>query len=142
MAKINVTGDMIQIKTNITESEYDVVSHYSPNTLKIIDKDGNEVFGITKGDAHCSQYGVAFCSADSEGKMFMSCNNPVEDHSDPVQERKLIAKEFAQVINNLQIIETQVANEKPNITALVQKASDAICITDEACHCENESCCE
>ena len=138
MAKINVTGDVVQIRTNITESEFDVIEHYSPETLKIVDDKGNELFGITRGNAHASKYGISFCNADSEGRMFMTTENPVHDHSDPVRERKLIAKEFAQLINNLQIIETQVANEKPNIQALVQNAHNIIHITDEPCHCTEE----
>ena len=131
MAQINVVGDIIQIKTGITESEFDVISHYSPEVLKILDDKGNEVFGITRGPSHYSKYGISFCSTDPNGKMFMSTTNPVIDHSDPAKERRLIAKEFAQLINNLQIIETQIANEKPNITALVQNANNAINIMEE-----------
>ena len=129
MAQINVTGDMIQIKTNITESEYEVISHYSPETLKIVDEKGNDVFSIAMGAAHYSKYGVTFCNSDAEGKLFMTANNPVTDHSDPAKERKLIAKELAQTINNLRIIEAQVEAEKPKIAELVQNANEVIHMT-------------
>lgn len=126
MAEINVTGDMIQIKTSLTEKEFDLVQYYKPEVLKLVDEQGNELFGITKGNAHASKYGISFCNTDSEGKLFMTTENPVHDHSDPVEERKLISREFAQTINNLQMIETQVANEKPNIRALEQNANRVI----------------
>ena len=126
MAQINVTGDMIQIKTKLTEEEFELVNYYKPEALKIVDDKGNEIFGITRGDAHVSKYGISFCNTDAEGRLFMTTTNPVSDHSDVEKERKEINREFAQMINNLQIIETQVAYEKPNIIALEQNADKVI----------------
>ena len=135
MAQINVTGDMLQIRTSLTKEAYEVVKYFKPEALKLVDDKGNELFGITVGDAHVSKYGISFCNTDSEGRLFMTTANPVTDHSDPAAERNVISKEFAQVINNLQIIETQIANEQPNIRALVQNAHRAINITGEECNC-------
>ena len=131
MAQLNVTGDMIQIKTSLTEEEFDLVQYYKPETLKLVDEKGEEYFGITRGDAHVSKYGISFCNTDANGKLFMTTENPVHDHSNIAEERNLISREFAQTINNLQIIETQVANEKPNIRALEQNANRAINIQGE-----------
>ena len=126
MAQINVTGDTIQIKTSLTAEDFDLVKYYNPDALKLKDEKGNEVFGITTGDAHVSKYGIALCNTDSEGRLFMTTNNPVNDHDDPEEEKKIISKEFAQVINHLQIIEELVQNMKPEIQALEQNANRAI----------------
>lgn len=135
MAKLNVMGDFIQIRSSLTEEEIKVVQYYKPEVLKLKDEKDNEIFGVTicNGDPHASKYGITFCNKDSNGRMFVTVENPVNDHSDPAQERKEISKLFAQLINNLQIVETQVANAKPEITALVQNANEAITFveTDE-----------
>lgn len=131
MAKINVTGDAIQIKSSLTRANYDTIRHYKPEALKLIDEKGNEIFGITMGDAHVSKYGVSFCNTDSEDKLFMTTENPVNEHSDPELEKKLISRKFAQVINNLEAVETQIETEMPNIRALEQNAERAITINND-----------
>lgn len=136
MAQINVYGDMIQIRSSLTKEDYELVKYYKPEALKIVDENGNEIFGITTGCAHVSKYGISFCNTDEKGRLFMTTNNPVSDHSNPEVERKMISKEYAQTINNLQFIETQIANEKPNIIELEQNANRAIRMNEE---CYNES---
>jgi len=131
MAQINVTGDMIQIKTKLTEEEFKLVEYYAPDVLKLKDEKGDEYFGINRGDAHASKYGISFCNTDSEGRLFMTTENPVHDHSDPEKEKQYISREFAQVINNLQVIEKQVDEKKPEIAALEQNAERAIRMDSE-----------
>ena len=126
MAQINVSGDAIQIKTSLTEEEFDMIEHYAPESLKLVDDNGNEYFGITRGDAHYSKYGISFCNTDSEGRLFMTANNPVNDHSDPEKEKKQISKILAQTINNLQTVEDQIEAKKPEIVALEQNADRVI----------------
>ena len=122
MAKLKVVGDMIQIKIDLTESDYDKVKNYAPDALKVKDKDGNEVFGISIGDAHWSKYGVAFCNKDAEGKLFTTVSNPVEDHSDPEAEKKAIKEVFAQTLFFLGVIEDNFAKRKTELDALEQDA--------------------
>lgn len=126
MAQINVMGDMIQVKTALTEEEFELTEKYCPEALKLRDEEGNEYFGISRGDAHISKYGVSFCSKDAENKLFMTTNNPVEDHSDPTEEKKKIARHFAQVINGLNLVEGQIREKKETIAAMEALANNSI----------------
>lgn len=138
MAKIKVLGDMIQIKINLTESDFKKVKNYAPDALKIKNEDGNEIFGISMGDAHCSKYGVAFCNTDAEGKLFMTTENPIKDHSDPTEEKKVIKEQFAQTIFFLEMIEEHFAAIKTELTAMEQNAERSI-VMDGECTCEPEA---
>lgn len=126
MAKLKVLGDMIQIKIDLTESDYNKVKNYAPDALKVKDEEGNEVFGISMGDAHWSKYGVAFCNTDADGKLFMTTTNPVHDHDDPAEEKKQIKEEFAQTIFFLEMIEKGFADVKTELAAIEQNAEESI----------------
>lgn len=126
MAKLKVLGDMIQIKIDLTESDFNKVKNYAPDALKIKNDDGDEVFGISMGDAHWSKYGVAFCNTDSDGKLFMTTNNPVVEHSDPAEELKIIKEKFAQTIFFLEMIEKNFDSIKTELNAMEQNAERSI----------------
>lgn len=138
MAKIKVIGDVVQIKSDLTEDDFKKISNYAPEALKILDDKGNEVFGISMGDAHWSKYGVAFCNTDSNGKLFMTTNNPVTDHKDPSAEKELITEIFAQVLFHLGVIEQNFQTLKTELTAIEQEAARSITL-DEECTCEAEA---
>ena len=131
MAKLKVLGDMIQIKIDLTESDYKKVTNYAPDALKVKDEEGNEIFGISMGDAHWSRYGVAFCNTDSNGKLFMTTENPVTNHEDPVAEKNLIKEKFAQTIFFLELIEKHFAEIKTELTAMEQNAERSIQMDEE-----------
>ena len=126
MAKITIMGDMIQIKTELTKSDVDRVKTFAPETLKLFDNDGNEVFGVDMGDACYSKYGVCFCSEDSNGKLFMSTNNPVCDHSDPEAEKEEVTKHFALLLNKLNAVEANVQNAAETLSAVEAEASESV----------------
>ena len=126
MAKLKVLGDMIQIKIDLTEADFNKVKNYAPDALKIKNEEGDEVFGISKGDAHWSKYGVAFCNTDADGKLFMTTTNPVHEHGDPAEELKRIKEEFAQTIFFLEMIEQSFAEMKTELDAMEQNAERSI----------------
>lgn len=126
MAKLKVLGDMIQIKIELTESDFNKVKNYAPDALKVKNDNGDEVFGISMGDAHWSKYGVAFCNTDSDGKLFMTTNNPVVEHSDPAEELKVIKEKFAQTIFFLEMIEKSFDSIKTELNAMEQNAERSI----------------
>lgn len=126
MAKLKVLGDMIQIKINLTESDFTKVKNYAPEALKVKNDEGDEVFGISIGDAHWSKYGVAFCNTDADGKLFMTTNNPVVEHEDPAEELKIIKEKFAQTIFFLEMIEKNFENIKTELNAMEQNAERSI----------------
>lgn len=128
MANITVLGDALQIKIDLTKEDFEKVKNYCPETLKIKNKEGDEVFGISMGDAHWSKYGVAFCSTDADGKLFMTTENPVKCHQDPEAEKKAIKEAFAQTIFFLETIEKNFAEMKEQLNALEANAEASITI--------------
>lgn len=130
MAKLKVVGDTIQIKIDLTESDFNKVKNYAPDALKVKDEEGNEIFGISKGDAHWSKYGVAFCNTDAGGKLFTTITNPVADHSNPANEKKQIKEAFAQTIFFLNMLEQNFSQIKAELDAMETEAESSI-IMDE-----------
>ena len=126
MAKLTIMGDMIQIKSDLTKAEVERVRDFAPEALKLVDEDGNEVFGVSIGDSFWSKYGICFCSEDQNGKLFMSTNNPVIDHADPEKEKKEVIKTFAPVLNKLNAVEAHIKDVQETITAVEVEAASAI----------------
>ena len=126
MAKMKVMGDMIQLSTDLTKDELERVKNFAPEALKLFDNEGNEVFGVGIGDASYSKYGICFCSETAEGKMFMTTNNPVTDHSDPAKEREEIVRYFAPIINKLQAVEANIAAVRESLDAMEASVQDAV----------------
>lgn len=112
MAKMTVMGDTVQLTSDLTKEELVRVASYAPEALKLFDKDGNEIFGVGIGDASYSKYGICFCNETAEGKMFMTTNNPVVDHSNAEKEREELVRYFAPIISKLQKVEANVASAK------------------------------
>ena len=126
MATLKVLGDMIQIKSDLTEKDFKKIKNYAPEVLKLTDREGNEVFGINMGDAHWSKYGISFCNTDADGKLFMTTNNPVTDHDDPEAEKKEIKELFASVLFNLVSIEKHFEQIKTELNAIEEEAEKNI----------------
>ena len=141
MATLKVLGDVIQIKTELTEKDYKKISNYAPEALKVKDDKDNELFGISMGDAHWSKYGIAFCSTDADGKLFMTTPNPVQDHSDPKEEKEAIKELFAQTIFNLEIVEANFDKIKTELAAIEQNAAASIEMVDAPAVPEPVCCC-
>ena len=119
-------ADMIQLSTDLTKDELERVKNFAPEALKLFDNEGNEVFGVGIGDASYSKYGICFCSETAEGKMFMTTNNPVTDHSDPAKEREEIVRYFAPIINKLQAVEANIAAVRESLDAMEASVQDAV----------------
>ena len=126
MAKLTIMGDMIQLKSDLTREEVERVEAFAPEALKLFDTDGNEVFGVSVGNAFYSKYGVCFCSEDSEGKLFMSTDNPVKDHTDPEAERKEVIKYFAPMLSKLEAIESNVAGAREALEAMEESVDNSV----------------
>ena len=130
MAKVTIIGDVIQIKSELTKNEVERVKAFAPAALKLVDEDKNEIFGIDVGMPSYSQYGICFCSEDENGKLFMSTNNPVVDHSDKEAERLEVTKYFAPIINKLQVVEANVSAAKEALEEMETSVADAIVFAD------------
>ena len=126
MAKMKIVGDIIQLKSDLTKEQFKRVEAFAPESLKLYDEEGNEVFGIAVGDACYSKYGVCFCSEDAEGKLFMSTNNPVTDHSDPEKEREEIVKKFAPILNKLQLVEANILSAEEYLGEIEASVRDSV----------------
>lgn len=130
MAKMKVMGDTIQLTTDLTREELERVKNYAPEALKLFDNEGNEVFGVEIGNASYSKYGICFCNETAEGKMFMTTNNPVIDHSDPAKEREKLVRYFAPVISKLQTVEANVNAAKEALDAVEAAVQDSVSFVD------------
>lgn len=126
MAKVKVLGDMMQIKSDLTGAEFDRIESFAPEMLKLVDDEGNEVFGISRGNAFYSKYGVCFCSEDAEGKLFMSTNNPVVDHTDAEKEKEEIVKTLAPILSKLNAVEKQIKNAGEILTAIETEVKESV----------------
>ena len=140
MAKIKVMGDTVQICSNLTVDVIEKANFYKPEALKLKDEQGNEYFGIGMGDAHYGEHGVVFSSKDHEGKAFMTTANPVtNDHSNRELETKVLTTTFAKIINNLNMVETQVMSAMLEINTIETNTTSAIDFVDETeCDCDRE----
>lgn len=126
MAKVKVLGDMMQIKSDLTGAEFDRIESFAPEMLKLVDDEGNEVFGISRGNAFYSKYGVCFCSEDAEGKLFMSTDNPVRDHSNAEKEKEEIVKTLAPILSKLNAVEKQIKNAGEILTAIETEVKESV----------------
>lgn len=126
MAKITILGDTLQIKSELTREDIDRVADLVPEALKLYDKNENEIFGIELGDASLSQYGICFCSADANGKVFMTTNNPCLEHGDPEEERKAVIKHFAPLLSKLEAVEAKVAEAKEAVGKMEASADASV----------------
>ena len=127
MATIKIMGDILQIKSELTEKEVERVEAFAPEALKLFDNEGNELFGVSYPANACfSKYGICFCNKDDEGKIFMSTNNPITDHSDPDKEREEVIRIFAPLLSKLRAVEAQVAAAKEKLEAMEASVTDAV----------------
>lgn len=126
MAKVKVLGDMMQIKSDLTGAEFERIESFAPEMLKLVDDEGNEVFGVSRGPAFYSKYGVCFCSEDAEGKLFMSTNNPVVDHTNTEKEKEEVVKAIAPIINKLNAVEKQIKNAGEILTAIETEVKESV----------------
>lgn len=126
MAKLTIMGDTVQITTDMTRKEIERVNAYAPTALKLFDNEGNELFGVGIGDASYSKYGICFCSENADGKMFMTTNNPVVDHSDAEKEREEVVRFFAPVISKLQAVEAAVAGARADLDTVEAAVNESV----------------
>lgn len=127
MAKIKVLGDTIQITSELTEEQFERVKTFAPDAFIMKDADtGEEIFGVTRGDAFYSKYGICFCSVNNEGKLFMTTSNPVHDHSDRDKEMETILKVFAPIMAKLNMVEEHVANVTESLKEMEKDIKDSV----------------
>ena len=126
MAKVTIMGDAIQLKTSLTRKEIERVKAFAPEALKLFDTEGNEVFSIDISHANFSKYGICFCSEDAEGKMFMTMDNPVLDHSDVEKEREEVIRRFAPALNKLETVEANVEAAKESLEQMEAAVTDSV----------------
>ena len=126
MAKVTVLGDMMQIKSDITAKELERIESFAPEMLKLTDDEGNEIFGVSRGNAFYSKYGICFCSEDAEGKLFMSTTNPVTVHGDAEEEKTAIIKELAPILHKLQAIEANIKKADEMLTAIETEVRESV----------------
>lgn len=126
MAKVTIVGDVVQLKSDLTKEEITRVKAFAPEALKLFDEDKNEVFAIDIGNASYSKYGICFCSEDVDGKVFMTMDNPVLDHSDAEKEREEVVKYFAPVLHKLNVLEENIISAKETLEEMEASVNESV----------------
>lgn len=126
MATLKIFGDTISIFSSLTREQLERAEGFAPDALKLKDEEGNELFGIGFGSPSYSKYGITFCSENAEGKLFMTMNNPVLDHSDPEAEKNAITRMFAQPLHSLKLVEAQVEAMETVLTEMEESVVGSI----------------
>ena len=126
MAKVTILGDMIQIKSDLTAAQVERVKAFAPEALKLYDEEGNEIFGVDEGNASFSKYGICFCSKDNDGKLFLTTNNPSEDHSNVEEEKKVVVKAIAPILAKLKAVEENIAACERDLDELEASVTDSV----------------
>lgn len=130
MARLNVMGDALQIKSRLTKAEIERALTFKPEALKIKDEENNEIFAIALGNASISQYGICFPSTDAEGRVFVTADNNI-DHSDPVAEREYLTRNFATILDKIDQVETQVSLVSGELKNIEERVARNIHLDDE-----------
>lgn len=68
MAKIKVTGSAMVLTSDVKLEDIKKLEKFSPESLKIIDENENEVFKIGTGLNGFNKYGATFNEANADGK--------------------------------------------------------------------------
>lgn len=126
MAKINVCGDAVVIKSDLKLEDIKLLEKYRPDCLTVKDDEGEPVFklGTTCCGGTVNKYGVSFASAthDDEGlavftTMFACCADATLDEI-----KDCIADEFGQPVAML----TKLEESLKDVIDEVKAERDAI----------------
>jgi hypothetical protein len=112
MAKVKILGNMFQLKSELKVSDIEKVEKYAPEALKIVDDNGNEVFGICMGSPSITKYGVSFDGEDEAGFAYLSAASNKE------LTKEAVVEEFAYSISMLNIIEKSIKDTMEHFTEL------------------------
>lgn len=130
MAKLQIMGDSIQIKSNITEDLFKAVERYYPEKLSLRNEANEEYFVLNIGNASIGKYGISFPNKDENGCLFVTSENPVHDHSDSIAEKNEIVSRYAHIMYNLRAIEGQIHEAEETIINMESSVEDSISFTE------------
>lgn len=91
---------VIVFNTKLTKVAIEKLAKHIPDSLKLKDEEGNDVFAIGFGaNASISNYGVNFNKVDSEGKALITIGKTMENEE--------IAEEFAGILMKVKEVEVK-----------------------------------
>lgn len=129
MAKIKVTGDTLMVISEITHEDFMKAKKFRPDSLKIKDKEDNEIFAVNFGNSAIRDFGVTFSSVNAEGYLFTSTNAPIQGvHTDPEREKELVIEEYSQILCKLNMVEAQVAKEMEAIKEISEAIAENVTV--------------
>lgn len=123
MAKIKVLGDAVQLISALKTEDIARVEMLDKGLLTLVDDEGNEVFKISLGSASVSKYGITFANTNPEGYAYVTSTNIVEDHTNPEEEKRTLARYYSPIISKLSILEEEVENA---LTTLNEKEAELL----------------
>lgn len=109
---------VIVMSTEITKEAMLKLMRHNPDSLKLKDENGDEIFAIAYGEASLSDYGMSFDKVDSEGKLLLSISG--------IMENTEVAEEFAVALTNLKAVEAQALAAYTELEAKLLEVANSI----------------
>ena len=119
MAKVKVIGKSMFITSAVKLEDFERVSKFSPETLILNDKDGNQYFSVGTGKSEICKYGVRFGEKNSEGMALARIDVDIAS-------KEALAEEYAGVVANLTTVEEAVKTKAQAITENINKFAEEI----------------
>lgn len=121
-AAFAIVGDAFVITSGITLDEYNLLTKWRPDALKVKNEDGDDVFAISYADGRpcVAPFGVTFGGTTHNEDKFLTVTGMLPtDVKDP---RDYLADLLAPIVENL----TTLENSVPGVAAEVKASHDAL----------------
>lgn len=124
--KIKVIENKILVESSITVAEFESVRRYAPETLKLKDKEGDEIFVIMTGAVSCiGDYGIVF---NEYGDKLVAW---VDVDEVGIPKKKYIEERYGMALSRLKEVETEVAQCISDVNAKIATITDSIEVIGE-----------
>lgn len=124
--KITVAGEAFAVKSNIKKEDFDLVKKHKPEELKIIDKDGNEVFTVnySEGRPSIESFGITFSSVSRDDDKSLTLTGTIPQGTADAKE--YITDKIGICYENLTTIEGRMTEAVKGIKEARKKIKDSI----------------
>lgn len=131
MAKINVSGNVVTVISEITKDQIELLKKYNSEALSLKDKDGNVTFAIDfVPSASCgsvNKYGITFDS-HTFGDKKICVSVKAKKHYDSAKD--FVVEEIGMAVVKLNEIEKAVVPSVEEITAQLEAVIETINVAE------------
>lgn len=106
--KLTIIGNSLVVTSTITKEDYDVLSKYNPEALKIRDEEKNVVFSVATSDkGYVNNHGIGFNGVTRDNNAFLTLTLDVQGVANP---KAMVADLFSPILKNLESVEATTNN--------------------------------